>query len=349
VDAPKTSAGLLADPPSVRAEGGAAGPFLAIEGIVARRGGRTVLDGVSFAVDRGEILGILGPNGAGKTTLFSVLTGALSPSSGRLLLEGMPLPPGDRRFLSRAGIVFQEPALDSRLTARENLLLAAGIYRVPRAAARDRASRLLAEAGLSERADEPVSRLSGGMRRKVEIARALVHEPAVLILDEPTTGLDEAAFRSTWDRLLALKRERRLTMLLTTHRPDEAERCDRIAIVDSGRVVACDSPDRLRERVRGDLLVIEAEDLQTVARTIEETFGVRPWILEGKVVLERERGHELIPRLVEALPGGSLRSIGMRRTGMGEVFLEVTGHDLDGARAPLAREGDAAAGRGRER
>jgi ABC-2 type transport system ATP-binding protein len=327
--------------------GPSAAPFLSIEQLVVRRGDRTVLDGVSFDVGRGEIFGLLGPNGAGKTSLFHVLTGILSPSSGRLLLEQRALAPGARAFRALSGVVFQEPALDPRLTARENLLLASRLYGVPRGLARERIAGLLADSGLADRADEPVSRLSGGMRRKVEIARALVHDPAVLILDEPTTGLDEAAFRSTWERLLALKHQRGLTMLLTTHRPEEAERCDRLAVIDGGRVVACDTPDRLRERVRGDLLVIEAESPDVVARMIEEKFGVAARVLEGKVVLERERAHELIPRLVEALPGGMLRSVSMRRTGLGEVFLELTGHDLAGAAVPAESDGAPAAKRER--
>ncbi len=333
MDAPRASTTALAAgaPPTGAA---ASPPFLSVERLAVRRGDRTVLDGVSFDVGRGEIFGLLGPNGAGKTTLFHVLTGLLEPSSGRLLLDRKPLAPGDRSFRAISGVVFQEPALDPRLTARENLLLASRLYGVPRARARERAGELLAESGLRDRADEPVSRLSGGMRRKVEIARALVHDPAVVILDEPTTGLDEAAFRSTWERLLALKSRRGLTMLVTTHRPEEAERCDRLAVIDGGRVVACDTPDRLRERVRGDLLVIEAEGAETVARTIEERLGVEARVLEGKIVVERERAHELVPRLVEALPGGMLRSVSMRRTGLGEVFLELTGHDLAGAAIP---------------
>ena len=323
------SAGARVDDAPSDGRGPGAAPFLAIDGLGVVRGGRKVLDGVSFGIARGEIFGLLGPNGAGKTTLFHVLTGTLAPSSGRIALEGIPLPPGDRSFRARAGVVFQEPALDLRLTARENLFLAARLYGVSRGAARDRIERLLDEAELAGRADEPTSRLSGGMRRKVEIARALVHDPSVLILDEPTTGLDEGAFRATWDRLLALRRGRGLTLLLTTHRPEEAERCDRLAVIDGGRVVACDTPDRLRERLRGDLLVIEAADPDAVARTVEERFGVAARVLEGKVVLERERAHEWIPRLVEAFPGGTLRSVSLRRSGLGEVFLELTGHGLD--------------------
>ncbi len=347
MDARHASSAVLTESAAGDGGGRPSGPFVAIEGLTVRRGGRNVLDGVSLEVGRGEIFGLLGPNGAGKTTLFQILTGLLEPASGRLLLEGAPMAPGDRAFRALCGVVFQEPALDPRLSARENLLLASRLYGVPRAKARERIAALLGESDLAGRADEAVSRLSGGMRRKVEIARALVHDPAVLILDEPTTGLDEAAFRSTWERLLALRSRRDLTMLLTTHRPEEAERCDRLAVIDGGRVVACDTPDRLRERVRGDLLVIEAESPETAALAIRERFGVDARILEGRIVLERERGHEMIPRLVEALPGGTLRSVSMRRTGLGEVFLELTGHDLAGVTVPAEPGEVPAAARGR--
>jgi ABC-2 type transport system ATP-binding protein len=167
------------------------------------------------------------------------------------------------------------------------------------------------------------------MRRRVELARALVHEPGFLILDEPTSGLDEGAYRRFWNSLQELRRQRGISMLLTTHRADEAEFCDRIAILDHGRIVACDAPDRLRERVRGDLLVLEAEEPEAVASTLAERFETPTRVLDGKVLLRRERAHELIPRIVEALPGGALHSISLRRTGLGEVFLELTGHELD--------------------
>ncbi len=244
------------------------------------------------------------------------------------MLEGKPVQPGERALRERVGVVFQEPALDRRLTARENLSLAARLYGIPRRRARDRIRGLLEQAELADRADEPVSCLSGGMRRRIELARAMVHEPSILILDEPTTGLDEGAFRKTWDRLMDLRRDRDLTLLLTTHRPDEAERCDRLAILDRGRIVACDTPDALRQRVRGDLVVMEASEPDRVAAAVKNRFGLEARVLDGKVVLERERGHELIPRLVESIGDGTLHSVSLRRTGLGEVFLELTGHEL---------------------
>lgn len=306
----------------------ASAPRLAIEGLRVRRGERWVLTDVSFEVSPSEVFGILGPNGAGKTTVFHVLTGLLAPEAGRIRLDGAEIQPGDRAFRSRIGVVFQAPALDPRLTARENLTLAARLYDVPRETARERIRDLLQRAELEARADEPIERFSGGMRRRVELARALVHDPPILILDEPTTGLDEGAFRRTWDHLLSLRRERGLTLLLTTHRPEEAERCDRLAILDRGRIVACDTPDRLRARVSGDLLLIEAADPHEVAAVVSERFQVDARVLDGKVVLERPRGHELVPRVVESFPEGSLRSVSMRRPGLGEAFLELTGHEL---------------------
>jgi len=306
-------------------------PRLEVSDLVVTRRDREVLRGVSLAVRAGESVGVLGPNGAGKTTLFHVLTGLVDPGSGTLRLDGRPVTPSSPELRAEAGIVFQDPALDQRLTARANLLLAAGLYRVSRRQARERVEDLLRRAGLLDRADEPVSRFSGGMRRRVELVRALIHEPSILILDEPTTGLDEGAFRRFWDDLERVRKERELTVLFTTHRADEAERSDRLAIIDDGRVVAYDTPDALRDRVRGDLLVLHPVDAESAARVIAERLDVELRSVDSRLVLRRERAHELVPRLVEALPAGALHSVEMRRTGMAEVFLELTGHELDDA------------------
>ncbi len=312
-----------------------AAPRLAVLDIRVSRGGRRVLQDLTFEVGSGEVFGLLGPNGAGKTTAFHVLTGLLEPEAGRVLLDGTEVRPRDPAFRAQVGCVFQGRAPVPRLTAGENLSLAARLYDVPRDVARGRIDELLERAELRDRADEPIARFSGGMRRRIELARALVHEPKILVLDEPTAGLDEGAFRRTWAHLLFLRRERGITLLLTTHRPEEAEYCDRLAIIDRGRIIACDAPDRLRARVSGDVIVLEAEEPQAVAALVSERFAIAARVLDGKVVLERPRGHELVPRLVEACPEGMLRSVSIRRPGLGEVFLELTGHELverDGAR-----------------
>ncbi len=305
-------------------------PRLAAAGIAFSYGERAVLREISFDVAAGEILGFLGPNGAGKSTLFSILAGLLAPAAGTLFLDGRRLPFGSRHLRARTGVVFQEPSLDGKLGARENLLLMASLFGMRRGEARARADRLLEAAGLSDRARERVERLSGGMRRRLELARALIHRPAILLLDEPTTGLDAAAFRRTWEALLELRREEGLTLVLTTHRPDEAERCDRLAVIHEGRVVACEPPASLRARVEGDVISIEAEDAGPLAAEIAARFGIAARLATGGVVMERERGHELVPRLVEAFPAGRFHSVSVRPPTLADAFVRLTGGSLEG-------------------
>jgi ABC-2 type transport system ATP-binding protein len=314
--------------PAVSPAPGAA-PRLAALDVALRRGGREVLRGVSLSVQAGEIFGLLGPNGAGKSSLFAIVAGLLRPDAGRFLLDGAPIAPGARALRARAGIVFQEPGLDGKLTGEENLRLAATLHRVPPALARERIGRLLAAAGLADRAREPVERLSGGMRRRLELARALVHAPAILVMDEPTVGLDAAAFRAFWEQVEALRRAEGTTVVLTTHRPDEAERCDRLAVLAGGRIVACTTPEALRARVAGDVLVVEADGPEEVARTLAERLGVAARVRPEGVVIEREAGHALVPRIVEVFPPGRLRSVSLRRPTLADAYLAVTGEKLE--------------------
>ena len=301
---------------------------LEVRGLRHSFGARKVLDGLSFAVRPGEIFGLLGPNGCGKSTTLRVLTGMLLPDAGELLLDGAAVEPGGRALRQRMGVVFQAPSLDARLTARENLALGAALYGVTGAVARARVDALLAFTDLRERADEAVIAFSGGMRRRLELARALLHEPGLLLMDEPTTGLDERFFRQTWERIEALRAERGLTVLLTTHRAEEAERCDRVAVVDQGKVIAEGEPEALRRSVAGDVLTLEARDPEGLCRELAERFELAPRVVEGKVVLERERGHELIPRLIEALPAGRIDSLSMHRPTLSDVFVKLTGRSL---------------------
>jgi ABC-2 type transport system ATP-binding protein len=304
-------------------------PRLAVHGVAARRGGREVLRGVSLEVFPGEILGLLGPNGAGKSTLFGILAGLLRPDAGAFFLDGAPIAPGARALRARAGIVFQEPGLDGKLDAEENLRLAAALHRVPRGVASGRVARLLADAGLADRAREPVDRLSGGMRRRLELARALVHAPALLVMDEPTTGLDAAAFEAFWDRVAALRREADAAIVLTTHRPDEAERCDRLAVLAGGVIVACEAPDALRSRVAGDVIVVDGDDREALARELGARLGLAARVRADGVHVERAQGHALVPRIVEAFPAGRIRSVSVRRPTVGDAYLAITGAGLE--------------------
>lgn len=304
-------------------------PRLAVRGVAARRGGREVLRDVSLEIAPGEIVGLLGPNGAGKSTLFAILAGLLRPDAGTFLLDGEPIAAGARVFRARAGIVFQEPGLDGKLSAEENLRLAAALHRVPRAAAGPRIARLVREAGLAARAREPVERLSGGMRRRLELARALVHAPSLLVMDEPTNGLDAAAFRAWWDAIAALRRTDGTTVVVTTHRPDEAERCDRLAILAGGTLVACDTPDALRARVSGDVVVVDGHDREGLARELSARLGLDARVRSDGVHVAREHGHLLVPRLVEAFPAGRLASVALRRPTLADAYLAVTGTALE--------------------
>ncbi len=312
-------------------------PLLSASSLRHAYGARQVLDGLSFSIDRGEVFGFLGPNGAGKTTTFHVLTGLLTAQQGTFRLEGRPVRAGDRTLRSRLGVVFQAGSLDLKLTARENLVLGAALYRVARAQARRRAEQLLDFAELSDRADEPVERYSGGMRRRLELARALIHGPSILVLDEPTAGLDEASFQRAWRRLDALRREEGLTVLVTTHRPEEAERCGRLLILHGGRAAAEGTVEELRRRVAGDVIDLElaegrSPELSRAALAARFGGDVR---LSGRTLhLERTRGHEWIPRIVEALPAGALQSVSLRRPSLADVFLQVTGRPLAGGEAP---------------
>ena len=301
--------------------------LLRISGLVHQYRDRAVLTGLDLAVRRGEVFGLLGPNGSGKSTAFAVLAGLLPCQGGTIAFDGTAMATADRRLRAQMGVVFQSPSLDAKLTCRQNLELAATLRRVRHAS--ERVDEQLAAAGLADRASDLVGQLSGGMRRRLDIARALLHGPRLLLMDEPTAGLDESSFRTTWQRLLAMRAGSDLTVLLTTHRPEEAELCDRIAVLSDGKALVTDTPQALRERVSSDVVVLKGEAPETLATEAAARFGL-PTLLDGdEVVIECDRGHELIPRIVEAFGSGRLTSVSLRRPGLGDVFLKITGHTLE--------------------
>ncbi|MCU0725641.1 MAG: ABC transporter ATP-binding protein, partial [Planctomycetes bacterium] len=261
-----------------------------------------------------------------------VLSGLLPAERGEVLLDGTALPPGDRRLRARTGVVFQSPALDGRLGARPNLALAGRLYGLSGARLAARVEAMLAFAGLADRAVEPVKKLSGGMRRRLEIARAFLHEPDFLLLDEPTTGLDQASFERTWEMLRGLTGERGVAVLMTTHRADEAERCDRLGLLSEGKLVAVDTPEGLRRRLGGDVVEVDADDPGPAAAALASA-GIPAQVRDRRVFVETEHGPDLVPRIAELLPRGSVRSIAVKRPNLTDAFLKLTGRTLGGGDA----------------
>jgi ABC-2 type transport system ATP-binding protein len=305
------------------------------------RGGRVALDNLTLEVGRGEIFGLLGPNGAGKTTAFRLLAGLLPTDGGAVFLDGVEVDPTLPAFRRRLGVVFQEPSLDLKLTGRENLTLGAALFGLSRAVSRARIADALALMELGPRADEAVQKYSGGMRRRLEIARVLLHEPALLLLDEPGRGVDPEALRRIWTEIERLTVERGLSVLVTTHQAEEAERCRRVALLDAGRLLVTGTPDGLRAMVAGDVIRIEAERPEEILAGIEAhraelglAGGAGLRVLDGQVWLEAPRGHELIPRIVELHPPGRLRALSLARPTLADVFAKLTGRAfVDEARA----------------
>jgi ABC-2 type transport system ATP-binding protein len=298
-----------------------------VEGLIRRFGALVAVDNISFNVGAGEVFGFLGPNGAGKSTTINVLCTLLRLTEGRAAVNGFDVVRQAHDVRRSIGLIFQDPSLDAYLTAQENLDFHAFAYDVPSTDARIRAQELLAMVELTERRHDLVKTFSGGMKRRLEIVRGLLHRPRVLFLDEPTLGLDPQTRGHIWRYILDLRKREGVTLFLTTHYLDEAEHCDRIAIVDHGKIAALDTPARLKERVGGDIVVLRGEDNATAREEIRERFGLEPETLDGELRLEVPRGDEFIPDLVRGL-SGRITSIGVRRPTLDDVFLKLTGHAI---------------------
>ncbi len=288
-------------------------------------GSRRALDDVSLEVARGEIFVFLGPNGGGKTTLFRLLSTLIPIQQGEIRLLGFDL--ARQSFAARAaiGVVFQAPSLDKKLTVAENLRHQGHLYGMSGAALRKRAGEMLERLGVADRAGELVETLSGGLRRRVELAKGLLHHPRLLLLDEPTTALDPAARSDLWNYLHTLRDEHGVTVVLTSHLLEEADRADRLAILNEGRLVALDTPDALRATVGGDSITIRTADAPRLAAAIGGRFGLEPQILDGAVRLEQPDGHEWIARLVEAF-SGQIEAVTLGKPTLEDVFIARTGH-----------------------
>ncbi len=295
------------------------------EALVHAYGGRRALDGVTFDVKPQEIFGLLGPNGGGKTTLFRILSTLMRPTGGRARVVGHDTVAEAAAVRRGIGVVFQSPSLDRKLTAFENLYYQAQIHGFTFKETRERAREMLARVGLSDRAGDVVERLSGGMRRRVELAKGMLHRPRLLLLDEPSTGLDPGGRRDLWTYLSAIRDADGVTSLVTTHLMEEAEKCDRVAILDRGKVVALGTPAELVAQVGGDVLTLDTRDPEPLAKEIGQRLGLAAKAIEGRVRIEQASGHELIPRLVQAFPG-RIDAVRLGRPTLEDVFIRKTGH-----------------------
>jgi ABC-2 type transport system ATP-binding protein len=297
------------------------------EGLVKTYGRVEAVRGIDLSVEPGEIFGFLGPNGAGKSTTISVLCTLLRPTAGRAMVAGADVARAPSTVRARIGLVFQDPSLDVQLTARENLRFHGFIYNLGGSLLRERLAEVLEMVELSDRADARVQTYSGGMKRRLEIARGVLHHPRVLFLDEPTLGLDPQTRRSIWTHLRELRRREGVTLFMTTHYMDEAEFCDRIAIVDRGRIVALGSPDQLKAMVGGDVVTLATSENAVAADELRERFGLEPILDDGTVRVEVADGAAFIPRLVREL-SMPVASATLRRPSLDDVFLKLTGRAI---------------------
>jgi len=282
---------------------------------------------VSFSVDQGEIFGLLGPNGAGKTTVINILCTLSKPTSGRALVNGFDVVRQQSQVRQCIGLVFQDPSLDERLTALENLDFHSRVYNIPASVREERTEQVLRMVELWERRRDIVKTFSGGMKRRLELARGLIHHPKVLFLDEPTLGLDPQTRSRLWDFILSLQKTEGTTIFLTTHYMDEAEYAHRIAVMDYGKITALDSPQRLKGMVGGDMITLSTTDDQKAQVELKERYNVQPGYDGGQISFEIADGERFIPTLIKELKTEIL-SISLRRPTLDDVFLKLTGHRL---------------------
>jgi ABC-2 type transport system ATP-binding protein len=314
-----------------RADGGA-GPVIEAVDLSKRYGDLEAVRGVNFTVAPGETYGFLGPNGAGKSTTISMLCTLVQPTAGSARVAGFDVLRQRTEVRRQIGLVFQDTTLDDYLTAEENLRFHAELYRVPKGELGARTKQVLDMVGLWERRTGLVKTFSGGMKRRLEIARGLLHSPRVLFLDEPTVGLDPQTRSHIWAYINELKQREAITMFLTTHYMDEAEHCDRIAIMDNGELVVVDTPEALKRSVGRDRVSISTDDDQGAMQVLADRFALEPTISEGSLTFFVEHGEEFVPRLF----GDSdltIRSVHVARPTLDDVFMTYTGRTIRDAEA----------------
>ncbi len=305
--------------------------------------GLVAVNHISLSIERGELFGLLGPNGAGKTTLVHALCTILPPSNGKAKVWGHDVRNDPGSVRTSIGIVFQDPSLDERLTGRENLDFHARMYGMSRSEREQRADELLKLVGLKTRADTLVDTYSGGMRRRLEIARGLMHHPRVLFLDEPTLGLDPQTRRAIWDYIKTLNQKENVTTVLTTHYMDEADYlCDRVGIIDHGKIIALDKPSRLKNRLKGDIISLEIDWPERYVEAFKRSRLVKGIeVMRGALCLSVSNGEKSIPKLIDLVKknNGRVRSVGLRKPTLEDVFIHYTGRGIRDEGEAGAKEG----------
>jgi ABC-2 type transport system ATP-binding protein len=310
--------------------------IIKVEGLTKRFGSVMAVNDVSFEVEEGAIFGFLGPNGAGKTTTISILCTLLAPTSGRASINGfdcMREPSGVRKSI---GIVFQDSSLDKDLTAYENLLFHAYLYNLRKDGRKERILDVLRLVGLFERRDDLVRKFSGGMKRRLEVARGLIHRPKVLFLDEPTLGLDPQTRTNLWEFIVGLPKKHMVTVFMTTHYMEEAEVCDRIAIIDHGKIITTGTPEELKKTVGGDVIYIKTTNNGQAKAEIEKMFDLEVSEKGGELFMTSTRGDACIPEIIRRI-GETVLSVRLQRPTLNDVFLKITGKEI---RSEEASSGD---------
>ncbi|MBA7670649.1 Linearmycin resistance ATP-binding protein LnrL [subsurface metagenome] len=301
--------------------------IIEVEHLVKNYGDLAAVNDISFTVDEGEVFGLLGPNGAGKTTVINILCTLSKPNSGKALINGFDADSQRSQVRQSIGLVFQDPSLDERLTALENLEFHSRVYNIPRSVRKERMEQALNMVELWERRRDIVKTFSGGMKRRLELARGLLHHPRVLFLDEPTLGLDPQTRHRLWDFILDLREREGTTVFLTTHYMDEAEYANHIAIMDYGKIIALDTPQELKGMVGGDMITLSTADNQRAQTELKERYQIETKSDGEQLTFEIAHGDRFIPTLIKELKTEIL-SISLRRPTLDDVFLKLTGHRL---------------------
>jgi ABC-2 type transport system ATP-binding protein len=302
-------------------------PAIVVRGLAKDYGEIKAVRGVDFEVATGEVFGFLGPNGAGKTTTINMLCTLARPTSGSATVAGHDVVRERDDVRRNIGLVFQDPTLDGYLTGEQNLKLHAELYGVQSDLVAPRMQQVMTMVGLWDRKDSTVATYSGGMRRRLEIARGLMHSPRVLFLDEPTIGLDPQTRRSIWTYIRELKQREEITIFMTTHYMDEAEWCDRIAIMDHGEIVALDAPETLKAQVGTDRVSIQTDDDEAAILALKERFGIEAKVSEGAVTFGVSGGEQFVPRLFEEWDAAhpQIKGVSVSRPTLDDVFMSYTG------------------------